>query len=216
MNASLGFSGTVYGLGAGIFFIGYFLFEVPSNLILARVGARVWIARIAIVWGIVSIAMMFVRGPMSFYALRFLLGPRKRGSFRESSTTSRCGSPRASGRARSRSSRLPASPRALLAARFLVRSCRWAGSRTSKAGSGCSSSRACPRSSSAWSTLFYLTDRPEDARWLPDDEKAWLLQALRDDAATTAGPRSTRMRKGGEARFAIRRCGDSPSPCSSS
>ena len=55
MNASLGFSGSVYGLGAGIFFIGYFLFEVPSNLILARVGARVWIARIAIVWGLVSI-----------------------------------------------------------------------------------------------------------------------------------------------------------------
>ena len=51
MNDSLGFSGSVYGLGAGIFFIGYFLFEVPSNLVLARVGARVWIARIAIVWG---------------------------------------------------------------------------------------------------------------------------------------------------------------------
>ena len=70
MNAALGFSGRVYGLGAGIFFIGYFLFEVPSNLVLARVGARVWIARIAVVWGLVSISELFVRGPISFYTVR--------------------------------------------------------------------------------------------------------------------------------------------------
>src|SRR5256886_13208361 len=61
MNSALGFSSRVYGLGAGIFFLGYFLFEIPSNLVLARVGARVWIARIAIVWGLVSISMIFVR-----------------------------------------------------------------------------------------------------------------------------------------------------------
>src|SRR5689334_25317941 len=67
MNAALGFSSSVYGFGAGIFFLGYFLFEVPSNLILARVGARIWIARIAIVWGLVSIAMIFVAGPRGFY-----------------------------------------------------------------------------------------------------------------------------------------------------
>src|SRR5438067_2907419 len=60
MNSALGLSQKVYGFGAGIFFLGYFLFEVPSNLALARVGARVWIARIAIVWGLVSIAEMFV------------------------------------------------------------------------------------------------------------------------------------------------------------
>src|SRR5213594_4694853 len=62
MNTALGFSSSVFGKGAGIFFIGYFLFEVPSNLILARVGARIWIARIAIVWGLVSIGMMFAVG----------------------------------------------------------------------------------------------------------------------------------------------------------
>src|SRR5215831_18925329 len=72
MNAALGISPLEYGRGAGIFFLGYFLFEVPSNLALARVGARVWIARIAIVWGIVSIAAMFAVGPRSFSALRFL------------------------------------------------------------------------------------------------------------------------------------------------
>ena len=79
MNADLGFSDTVYGFGAGIFFIGYALFEVPSNLILARVGARFWIARIMITWGILSVAMMFVTGPISFYVLRFLLGVAEAG-----------------------------------------------------------------------------------------------------------------------------------------
>src|SRR5262245_52024115 len=81
MNEALGFSSRVYGFGAGIFFLGYFLFEVPSNLVLARVGARMWIARIAIVWGIVSVAEMFVSGPTSFYVIRFLLGAAEAGFF---------------------------------------------------------------------------------------------------------------------------------------
>src|SRR6185369_15383896 len=79
MNADLGFSDTVYGFGAGIFFIGYALCEVPSNLILARVGARLWIGRIMITWGILSIAMMFVQGATSFYVVRFLLGAAEAG-----------------------------------------------------------------------------------------------------------------------------------------
>jgi MFS transporter, ACS family, tartrate transporter len=73
--------GAVYGLGAGLFFIGYFLFEVPSNLILQRLGARVWIARIMIVWGLVSMAFMFMKGVTSFYVLRFLLGAAEAGFF---------------------------------------------------------------------------------------------------------------------------------------
>src|SRR5438477_4827153 len=81
MIADLGLSNAIYGLGAGIFFIGYFLFEVPSNLILARVGARVWIARIMVFWGIVSATMMFVSGVKSFYVLRFLLGALEAGFF---------------------------------------------------------------------------------------------------------------------------------------
>ncbi len=79
MNADLGFSAAVYGLGAGIFFAGYALFEVPSNLILARVGARRWIGRIMITWGIISVLMMFVQGKWSFYALRFALGVAEAG-----------------------------------------------------------------------------------------------------------------------------------------
>ena len=73
--------GSVYGLGAGLFFIGYFIFEVPSNLILHRVGARIWIARIMIAWGIVSMAFMFMKGVTSFYLLRFLLGAAEAGFF---------------------------------------------------------------------------------------------------------------------------------------
>ena len=79
MNQDLGFSSSVFGFGAGVFFIGYALFEVPSNLVLARVGARRWIARIMVTWGLVSVAMMFVRGPLSFYALRFVLGVAEAG-----------------------------------------------------------------------------------------------------------------------------------------
>ncbi|MBB3008549.1 MFS transporter [Cupriavidus alkaliphilus] len=81
MLNDLQFSETVYGLGAGIFFIGYFLFEVPSNVILHKVGARVWIARIMITWGAISAAMMFVTTPTMFYVLRFLLGIAEAGFF---------------------------------------------------------------------------------------------------------------------------------------
>lgn len=73
--------GAAYGLGAGLFFIGYFLFEVPSNLILQRVGARLWIARIMIVWGIVSACFMFLKGTTMFYSMRFLLGAAEAGFF---------------------------------------------------------------------------------------------------------------------------------------
>lgn len=81
MKRDLKFSDTVYGLGAGMFFIGYFFFEVPSNLIMERVGARRWIARIMVSWGAVSAAMMFVRTPLSFYTLRFLLGLAEAGFY---------------------------------------------------------------------------------------------------------------------------------------
>ena len=81
MLADLKFSETVYGLGAGIFFIGYFFFEVPSNIILHRIGARVWIARIMITWGIVSASMMFITSPFMYYAMRFLLGIAEAGFF---------------------------------------------------------------------------------------------------------------------------------------
>src|SRR5262249_54022581 len=70
-----------YGLGAGLFFVGYFIFEIPSNLIMERVGARLWLTRIMVTWGLISMAMMFVKGPLSFYWLRFLLGLADAGFF---------------------------------------------------------------------------------------------------------------------------------------
>ena len=81
MNAALGLSARAFGRGAGIFFLGYVVFEIPSNTILARVGARLWIARIMITWGLVSSAMMFMSGVTSFYAMRFLLGAAEAGFF---------------------------------------------------------------------------------------------------------------------------------------
>src|SRR5258707_4842725 len=75
------FSNTVFGFGGGLFLISYFLFEVPSNLLLAKFGARRWIARIMVSWGLLSAAMIFVRGPYSFYLLRFLLGFAEAGFF---------------------------------------------------------------------------------------------------------------------------------------
>jgi MFS transporter, ACS family, tartrate transporter len=81
MNKELGLTAFTYGLGAGIFFLGYFIFEIPSNLILLRVGARRWIARIMFTWGILSAACAFVKGPTSFIVVRFLLGVAEAGFF---------------------------------------------------------------------------------------------------------------------------------------
>jgi len=81
MNSDLGFSSAAFGFGSGIFFLGYCLFEVPSNLLLHRVGARRWIARIMVSWGAISVAMMFVQTTLTFYVLRFLLGAAEAGFF---------------------------------------------------------------------------------------------------------------------------------------
>ncbi len=81
MLSDLQFSEAVYGLGAGLFFIGYFLFEVPSNLIMHKVGPKFWIARIMVTWGLISALMMFVTAPWQFYVLRFLLGVAEAGFY---------------------------------------------------------------------------------------------------------------------------------------
>ena len=81
MNTELGFTATVYGWGAGLFFVGYFIGEVPSNLILSKVGARLWFARIMVTWGIFAIAMGFISGDVSFFVIRFLLGVAEAGFF---------------------------------------------------------------------------------------------------------------------------------------
>lgn len=81
MNQDLGFSAEVFGLGAGIFFLGYFLFEIPSNLLLEKFGARIWMSRIMLSWGLVSMATAFVKTAFAFYVLRFLLGVAEAGLY---------------------------------------------------------------------------------------------------------------------------------------
>src|SRR5437762_7412951 len=185
MNAALGFSGRVYGLGAGIFFIGYFLFEVPSNLLLARVGARVWIARIAVVWGLVSISELFVRGPISFYTVRFLLGAAEAGFF--------------PGIVFYFTYWFPARERARAVAQFSMAS--MAAGIVGAPLSGILLSLRGVGGLDGWQWLFlvegvpavllgvvalwYLDNGPEHARWLPDDERAWLVAALQGERAVS-------------------------------
>lgn len=81
MNVDLGFSATIYGFGAGLFYLAYALVEIPSNVLLMRFGARRWLARIMIMWGLLAISMMFVKTPLQFYTVRFLLGLSEAGFF---------------------------------------------------------------------------------------------------------------------------------------
>ncbi|WP_225773611.1 MFS transporter [Pseudomonas sp. Marseille-Q5115] len=81
MGADIGIGDAAYGMGAGLFFIGYFLLEIPSNLMLERFGARRWFARIMITWGAITVGMAFIQGPYSFYAMRLLLGAAEAGFF---------------------------------------------------------------------------------------------------------------------------------------
>jgi ACS family tartrate transporter-like MFS transporter len=181
MNRDLQFSASAYGLGAGIFFVGYSLFEVPSNLILVRVGARKWIARIMISWGLVASAMMFVRTPMHFYVLRFLLGVAEAGFF--------------PGIIFYLSQWFPAPQRARAMARFMIAVPLSAaiGNPLSGALLGLDGRLDLP----GWQWLFllegipsvllgfvvfgFLTDRHEDAHWLSADQRAWLAARMRRD-----------------------------------
>ena len=139
LESDLGFSGAVYGFGAGVFFIAYFFLEVPSNLALHKFGARKWIARIMFTWGIISACTALVQGPASFYLVRFLLGAAEAGFFPGMILYLRTGSRPGSGRAPSASSCRRSRSPTPSARRSPAGSCRCsavsAGSRT---GSGCS------------------------------------------------------------------------------
>lgn len=181
MNADLNFSAAVYGLGSGIFFIGYFLFEIPSNLILERVGARIWIARIMITWGIVASATAFIQGPRSFYLVRFLLGLAEAGFF--------------PGMILYLTYWFPAKHRAKTVALFMtatavsgVISGPVSGTLLTMHGFGGLAGwqwlfliEGFPAVILGVVVLFYLTDRPEKAKWLSDDEKTWLIARLKEE-----------------------------------
>jgi ACS family tartrate transporter-like MFS transporter len=187
MNKDLGFSPTVFGVGAGIFFLGYFLFEVPSNLILHKVGARIWIARVMITWGLISGAMAFVQGATSFYVLRFLLGAAEAGFF--------------PGIILYLSYWFPARQRAAVTAVFMA-----AAPLSTVLGSPVSGAllemhgmlgllgwqwmfiaEALPALVLGVVVLFYMTDRPEQASWLSERERHWLATTMNAEAAGKTG-----------------------------
>ena len=192
MNKALGFSATVYGFGAGVFFLSYVLFEIPSNVILARVGARLWIARIMITWGLVSSAMMFVRSASGFYTLRFLLGLAEAGFF--------------PGLIFYLTRWFPARERARTVAAFMTATliAGVIGGPISGALLGLHGAGGLD----GWQWLFLLegvpaivlgfvvlkvmAEGPRDATWLTEEERATLVACLRDEAVavrheTTSG-----------------------------
>jgi sugar phosphate permease len=138
LEDDLGFSDTIFGIGAGIFSLGYVIFRVPSNLALERFGARRWLAGIMMVWGLISASMMFIGGATSFYVLRFLLGAAEAGFFPGSSCFSRGGSPSASARGPWGCSSRRCLPPTWRAARCPAACSSWTASPGSTGGSGCS------------------------------------------------------------------------------
>jgi len=188
MNADLGISSATFGFGSGIFFLGYCLFEIPSNIILERGGARLWIARIMVTWGLISVGLMLVRTPPLFYLLRFLLGVAEAGFF--------------PGVIYYLSLWYPAAHRARAIAAFMT-----AVYVTGLIGGPLSGAlleldgiyglkgwqwlflvEGLPAVVLGSSVMFYLTDRPETARWLGPAERDLLIEKL---AAERKDPRSS-------------------------
>ncbi len=187
MNRDLGFSPYVYGLGAGIFFIGYSLFEVPSNLILHKVGGRRWISRIMLTWAVVAGAMALVKGATGFYGLRFLLGVAEAGFF--------------PGVVYYLTYWVPAAGRARLIGLFMT-----AVPISTALGGPLSSvilrldgilglagwqwlflTETLPSVLLGWVTLAYLPDTPADAKWLTCEERRWLIAKLKTENAGRGG-----------------------------
>jgi ACS family tartrate transporter-like MFS transporter len=184
MNTDLHFSATVYGLGGGLFFLAYALFEVPSNLLLARVGARRWLARIMFTWGLLAVGMMFVRTPIQFYVMRFMLGGAEAGFF--------------PGAVYYLMRWFPADQRGRAISRFYVAFPLSGVFMGAVAGALLGLQGRLGLAGWQWLFLveglpailmsavflFCLPETPAQAKWLSDDERSWLAARLRaDDAA---------------------------------
>ena len=187
MKEDLGFTASILGFGAGIFFLGYFLFEVPSNIILHKVGARIWIARVMVTWGIIAGGMAFVESSTSFYVMRFLLGGAEAGFF--------------PGIILYLSYWFPARNRAGVIALFMA-----AAPIATAIGSPISAAllemhgimglagwqwmfliEAIPAVILGVVVFFYMTDRPEKAAWLKPDEREWLVKTMQAEDANKGG-----------------------------
>lgn len=186
MNRDLGFSPAVYGLGAGIFFLGYFIFEIPSNIALHKVGARIWIARIMLSWGIVAMGMALVSSATSFYVARFLLGVAEAGfvpglllyitywypeRFRAGAISKIWAATAIAVVIGS-----PISAALLSINWFGLAGWQWM-----------FILEGVPAVLLAVMTYAYLTDRPQDANWLTAEERGWLESELAGDATAKRG-----------------------------
>ena len=195
MNRDLHFSAAAYGFGVGVFFISYALLEVPSNLILARVGARRWIARIMITWGLISAATLFVRTPGQFYAIRFLLGVAEAGFF--------------PGVLYYLSEWFPAPQLGLAMAGFMIAIplssaiggpfggwlLGFDGHLGLRGWQWLYLVEGIPSTLLGLVVFLYLTDKPEEARWLSDEQRGWLVARLRrDHLERTAEPHLALLR----------------------
>ena len=178
LQRDLGLSDAAFGLGAGLFFLGYCLFEVPSNLILERVGARLWIARIMVGWGIVSMAMMLVSGVWSFYLLRVLLGIAEAGFFPGVILYLTYWVP-AAHRARTSALFMMAIPvSVIIGAPISEALLALDGTLGLRGWQWLFLVEGLPAVVVGVWTLFYLTDTPEKATWLTPDQRAWLSQTM--------------------------------------
>ena len=189
MNADLHFNATVYGLGAGLFFLSYAFFEVPSNLLLMRFGARRWIARIMITWGLLAMAMMFIRTPLQFYVLRFLLGFAEAGFFPGVIFYLAHWFPTAQ-RGRAVSRFYASAPLSIILMGLI------SGSLLKLDGLGGLRGwhwlfllEGLPAVLTGVLILFLLPDSPAASAWLTPKEKDWIAGALADDAIRLGEPK---------------------------
>lgn len=177
MRGQLGLSERAIGRAGGIFFIGYFLFQLPSNLVLEKFGVRRWISALMIAWGVISCLMIFIRGPVSFYAMRFLLGAAEAGFFPGMILYMKRWFP-ASARARAVAWFMTANPLAGVVGSPI------SGALLGLHGAGLSGWQwmflieGLPAIFFGAAVFWTLSDNPEEAEWLRGDERTWLLQKL--------------------------------------
>lgn len=185
MNKDLGFTATVFGAGAGLFFLGYVLFEVPSNLALYKFGARLSLARIMICWGLLATASAFISGPHSFYMIRFLLGAAEAGFFPGVLFYLTLWFPKAY-RGRIVSMFMTSIPvSVMIGAPLSSLLLKLDGAMSMRGWQWLFVIEGLPAVLLGVLVLFMLADKPADAAWLSDEEKSWLNQRLAREGQQT-------------------------------
>lgn len=186
MQDQLGFNNNIYGNGAGAFFFGYFIFQVPSNLILQRLGAKRWICILMITWGIISCCMMFIRTPLQFYGMRLLLGLAEAGFFPGVIFYLRSWFP-ADARARTVAWFMTAATLAPVIGGPISGGLLQAHNTHGLAGwQWMFLMEGIPAIIMGAVVLIYLTDKPEVAAWLPDQQRSWLIDTLEQEKRTAS------------------------------